>query len=33
MINYQQAANRHNGAIFRDGNNARGAVAQNLTGV
>jgi phage tail P2-like protein len=31
-INYQQATNRHNGAIFRDGNNTRGAVAQILTG-
>jgi phage portal protein BeeE len=31
-FNYQQAANRHNGAIFRNGNNTRGAVAQILIG-
>jgi P2-related tail formation protein len=31
-INYQQAENRHNGAILRNGNNTRGAVAQILTG-
>jgi hypothetical protein len=31
-FNYQQAENRHNGTVLRNGNNTRGAVAQILTG-